>query len=119
MPPLPKHVCDIETVWIREFARTYLPSEAGLTFAPQRLRDAGVSLVGITNVMRDGYVVSADKLDGPGAIWVVEGSNNDGEWFRLTVRVITEQLDVDLRKIERVHAPPGGAKERTDDHNAA
>lgn len=119
MSPTPKRVCRIETVWIREFARTYLPSEAGLTFAPQRLRNAGISLVGVTNVMRGGYVTSADKLDGPGAVWVIEGDNNDGENFRLTVRVITEQLDVDLRVIERVQAPLGGAKEQNDGHNAA
>lgn len=101
MTPKLKRVCDIETTWLREFAKTYLPSEVGLTYAPERLRAAGISLVGIRNVMREGTVVFADKLDGPGAIWVIEGENNDGEKFRLTARVCTEQLDVDLQNIER------------------
>jgi hypothetical protein len=118
MPPKPKAVCHIETVWIREFARTYLPSEAGLTYAPQHLRDARISLVGIRNVMREGHVVFAAKLDGPGALWVIEDDNNDEEMFRLTVKVITEQLDVNLQKVERVQAQVR-AEEHDDGHDAA
>ena len=118
MPPQPKRVCSLETVWIREFAKTYLPSEAGLTYSPQTLRDAGISLVGVRNVLRRGYVVFADKLDGPGARWVIEGDNNDGERFRLTATVITEQLAVDLKKVDRV-AMQVTVKEKNDGHGAA
>lgn len=118
MPPQAKTVCELETVWIREFARTYLPSEVGLTYTPQKLRDAGLSLVGVRNVMRAGYVVFADKLNGPGASWVVEGDNNDGETFRLTVKVITEQLDVEVQKVERVKARVS-AEEQSNGDDAA
>ena len=116
MPPQPKRVCSLETVWIRQFAKTYLPSEAGLTYSPQSLRDAGISLIGIRNVLRRANVVFADKLDGPGARWIIEGDNNDGEKFRLTVTVISEQLAVDLMKVERV---PVQVEEKSDGHGAA
>jgi hypothetical protein len=116
MPPQPKRVCSLETVWIREFAKTYLPSEAGLTYSPQSLRVAGISLIGIRNVLRRGHVVFADKLDGPGARWIIEGDNNEGERFRLTVTVITEQLAVDLDKVEKL---PVEAEEKSDGHDAA
>jgi hypothetical protein len=118
MPPRPKRVCSLETVWIREFAKTYLPSEAGLSYSPQSLREAGISLIGIRNILRRGYVVFADKLNGPGARWIIEGDNNDGEKFRLTVTVITEQLAVDLDKVEKL-AVPVEVEEKSDGHDAA
>jgi hypothetical protein len=118
MPPQSKRVLSLETIWIREFAKTYLPSEAGLTYAPQVLRDAGISLIGIRNILRRGRVVFADKLNGPGARWVIEGDNNDGERFRLTATVITEQLSVDTNKVDRVTLQVQ-VKERNDGHGAA
>lgn len=118
MPALPKRVLKLETVWIQGFANTYLPSEAGLIYSPQCLRDAGISLIGIRNVLRRGYVVFSDKLDGPGARWVIEGDNNEGERFRLTATVITEQLSVDIRKVERV-AIQVKVEDINNDHGAA
>jgi hypothetical protein len=118
MGPQPKRVCSLETVWIREFAKTYMPSEAGLTYSPQNLRDAGISVIGIRNVLRRAHVVFADKLDGPGARWVIEGDNNDGERFRLTATVITEQLAVDLSKVEKLSVPVK-VEEKSDGHDAA
>jgi hypothetical protein len=102
MPPLPKDVLKIETVWIREYARTYLPCEAGFTFPAARLREAGLSLLGVTMIFRNGNVVFADKLDVPGAIWVVEGSDENLVSFRLTVTVVTTTLAVDLVRAERL-----------------
>lgn len=118
MPPRLKHVCGLETVWIREFAKTYLPTEAGLTYSPQSLREAGISLIGIRNVLRRGHVVFADKLDEPGARWIIEGDNNDGDRYRLTANVITEQLAVDLRRVEKL-AVSVKVEERNDGHGAA
>jgi hypothetical protein len=102
MPPQLKRVCDVETTWIREYAKTYLPSEAGFSFSADHLREVGLTLIGIRNIFRRGYVTFSDKLDGPGAVWIVEGNDNGGDRFRLTVTVISESLAVDLVRAERV-----------------
>jgi hypothetical protein len=102
MPPQPKEILEIETVWIREYAKTYLPSEAGFSFSPTLLRELGLNLVALRNIFRSGRVVYSNKLDGPGAIWVVEGDDNEGNEFRLTVMVISESLAVSLADAERV-----------------
>ena len=52
-------------------------------------------------IFRNGYVVFADKRDEPGAIWVVEGEDENLVSFRLTVTVVTEMLAVDLVRVER------------------
>jgi hypothetical protein len=107
MPPQPKDVLKIETVWLREYARTYLPCEAGFSFPAARLRDAGLSLLGVMMIFRNGYVVFADKLDQPGAIWVVEGVDENLVSFRLTMTVVTEMLAVDLVRVERLSEEDG------------
>jgi len=118
MPARPKRVHSLETVWIREFAKTYSPAEVGLTYSPQSLRDAGLDLIGVRNIFRRGHVTFANKLHGPGALWVIEGDNNEGERFCLTTIVITEQLAVDLQRVERV-AMEVHAEEMNDGHDAA
>jgi hypothetical protein len=107
MPPQPKHVLKIETVWIREYAKTYLPCEAGFSFRATRLREARLSLLGVIMIFRSGYVIFADKLDDPGAIWVVEGDDENSVRFRLTITVVTETLAVDLLKVERLSEDNG------------
>lgn len=102
MPPQPKDVLRIETVWLREYARTYLPCEAGFSFPAARLRAAQLSLLGVTMIFHNGIVVFADKRDEPGAIWVVEGSDENSVPFRLTVAVVTATLAVDLVRVERL-----------------
>lgn len=102
MPPQPKRVLKTETVWIREYARTYLPCEAGFSFSAARLRTVGLSLIGVTAIFRTGHVVFADKRDEPGAIWVIEGNDENGIGFRMTTSVITEVLAVDLVRVERI-----------------
>lgn len=101
MPPQQRGL-KLETTWIREYARTYRPSEGGFSFCAQDLREAGLSLVALRQVLRHGYVVLADKLDGPGAVWIVEGKDNEENQYRLTIKVISEELDVTLRKVERL-----------------
>lgn len=102
MPLQPKRAFPHETSWIQEFAKTYLPSEAGFSYSPEHLRSAGISLVGLRNVLRRGHVTQVNNLNRPGALWIVEGDNNDGERFRLTVIVISESIAVSLVRGERV-----------------
>lgn len=111
MPPQPKDVLQIETVWLREYAKTYLPCEAGFSFPASRLRDARLSLMGVIAIFRRGYVVFADKRDNPGAIWIVEGCDENEVSFRLTVTVITETLAVDLVRIERISEDDGNGND--------
>lgn len=103
MPPKQSaRVLRIETTWIRGYGRTYLPSEAGFSFSADDLRASGITLVTVRRVLSHGYVVCADKLDGPGAIWIVEGQDNEEKWYRATLRVISEILDVTLIEIEQM-----------------
>lgn len=95
----PKSKFQTETTWIREYAKTYLPCEAGFSYSPDDLRSTGISLIQIRHVFRNGEVVFADKLDEPGAIWVVEGEDQDRLWLRLTVEVISETQSVLLREV--------------------
>ncbi len=106
--PRPPRVLRLETTWIREYARTYLPSEAGFSYSAAHVRQVGLDLVKIRNILRSGYVVRADKLDDPGALWVVEGDDNDGNTFRLTLTVISETLAVSLMKAERTQVVEDG-----------
>jgi hypothetical protein len=100
----PKRALDIETIWIRQYARAYLPNETGFSFSAEMLRREGVTLIDVRNVFRKGVVTYADKLNDPGAIWVVEGEDVDGRPLRITVIVVSEILEVRLKKLERVVA---------------
>lgn len=102
MPPQkPARVLRIETTWIREYARTYLPTEAGFSFPDDDLRVSGITLIALRHVFSEGYVTRSEKLNGPGAIWTVEGQDNEGDWYEVTIKVISEQMDVTLINAER------------------
>jgi hypothetical protein len=102
MPPQRKAKYAIETQWIRDFARTYFLSEAGLSFAPERLRQIRLSLVSVRNVLRKGRVICSEKLDGPSALWIVDGKDNDDERYHVVLKVVSEALEVDLMEVEKV-----------------
>lgn len=92
----------VETEWIREYAKSYLPTEFGFSYAPSDLRAANVSLVNIRSAIINGVVVFSDKLDDPGAIWIVEGQDQDERYLRLELHVVSEPPSVTLRSIEIV-----------------
>lgn len=101
----PKPELSLETDWVRGWATTCEPSEAQLSYSPTRLRGAGTNITFIRRVMRTGKVVARDKLDGPGAVWVVEGVDPEGNWLRLTLTVVSESQDVRLRDVEVFKLP--------------
>jgi hypothetical protein len=101
----------IETVWIREYATTYLPAETGFRYQPEMFRRAGISIVDIRNVFRNGVVTYADKLDDPGSTWIVEGDDGDGGFIVAEIIVVSETWNVTVRKATRVLR----AREETDD----
>jgi hypothetical protein len=97
----PKNGPSLATVWLREYARTYLPSEAMFDFAPDDLRRAGLSLIDVRNLLRTGVVTYEDKLDGPGGLWIVEGCDCDGMKLIAAIEVRSDSYQVKLRSIER------------------
>lgn len=102
-PPLvatPRY--SVETTWIRAYARTYIPNETPFSFPPALLRAAGVTLVDVRNICRRGRVIYADKLEEPGALWVVEGEDMQGRVVRLEIIVVSEEISVSLRDLEIV-----------------
>lgn len=101
MTPKPKPKLEFETEWLREYARTYLPIEAGLEFSPQALRRSGVTLLDIRNAFRFARVIAAEKLDEPGAFWIVEGRDCDGAMLSIAIIVISETYSVRLCEVTR------------------
>jgi hypothetical protein len=91
----------IETEWIRSYARVYLPTEAGFSFSPEMLRDRDISIIKIRYLLKNGEVVYADKLDDPGALWIVVGEDQDGVRYELELVVVSETQSVTLRNVIR------------------
>jgi hypothetical protein len=104
MTPPEKSPLQIATTWIREWAQTYLPNEAGFSWCADDLRAADLTLVAVRHVLKHGTVVFNEKLDRPGATWIVEGEDNDGNRFRLKLTVISEEMDVTLENATKIKA---------------
>ena len=61
-----------------------------------------MTLVDIRNVFRRGAVVQNEKLDCPGAHWVVEGDDLNGRLIRLGIVVVSEEVSVSLEEVDVV-----------------
>jgi hypothetical protein len=109
MPEKPKPAHALETEWVHEYARTYLPSDAAFRYSPALLRRERVSLVDIRNALRSGAVIYSDKLDDPGALWIVEGDDADGRRIIVMLHVISESVSVSLQSVEVVGSQKGGS----------
>jgi hypothetical protein len=97
----------IETVWIREWARTYLPCESSLTYSAELFRANAINLVDLRNMLRNGVVVYSEKLDSPGAEWMVECDDGEGNIFGIWLVVVSETLEVTVHNIKRLNATGG------------
>jgi len=91
---------NIATDWLRGYAQTCLPSDASFEFSEDDLRDKNITLLDVRQVFRTGTVVYADKLEGPGGLWIVEGEDFDGHILTATIVVISESITVRLLDIE-------------------
>ncbi len=98
----PERQFAIETDWIRGYASAWLPTEAPFKHTPAMFRREGVSILDLRNVFRNGVVTYDEKLDGPGALWIVEGDDGDGNLIIAEIVVISEELDVTVRCVKRV-----------------
>ena len=92
----------IETQWIREWARTYLPSDDVLDYPPEAFRREGVNMLHLGCLLRRGGVVFADKLDEPGALWIVEGQDCDDNELRAKLIVQTQEMSIRVVDVERL-----------------
>lgn len=97
-----------QTDWLRSYASSWSPREAGFRFAPEMLRREDVSVVDLRNIFRNGVVTFDNKLDEPGALWIVEGDDGDGNMIVAELVVISETMDVTVRRVRRLK--PGGVK---------
>lgn len=97
----------IETNWLRAYARTYLPCEDALEYSPEAFRQADVDLLQFACLLRRGRVVFADKLDGPGAVWIVEGQDCDDNELRATLLVQTQEMSIRVHDVERLQREQG------------
>lgn len=96
-----KPLLSFETTWIQGYARTYLLSDASLSFPAEALRLAKVNLLDVRNVFRFGRVVYANKLNAPGALWIVEGEDCNCSFLEVTTVVVSEEYRVTIRAVRR------------------
>lgn len=96
---------EFETVWIRSYASAWSPSDAPFSYEKEALTEAGVNLVDLRNLFRNGVVTYDEKLDEPGAFWIVEGEDDDGNFLYAELIVISELQDVTVRRVKRVRRP--------------
>jgi hypothetical protein len=110
-----KRSLKFETEWLREYASTYVPSEAGFEFSSDLLRRSGISLVELRNALRSCVVLFADKLDGPGAFWVAEGPDDEEDRIVVELTVVSETYEVRLRDARRMRVESIVTEEGSDD----
>ncbi|AZG76333.1 hypothetical protein [Methylocystis rosea] len=92
-----------ETDWIREYAKAFMHCESGIEYSSDAFWRERISLVDIRNVFRNADVTYADKLNGPGATWIVEGDDGDGGYIVAEIVVISETLTVKVVKAIRIN----------------
>ena len=98
----PERQFAFETDSIRANVSTWLPTEAPFQHTPAMFRRKRASILDIRNVFRNGLVTYDEKLDGPGALWIIEGDDGDGNLIVAEIVVIFEELDVTVRRVKRV-----------------
>lgn len=86
----------LETEWIRQWASTYMPADGSIVYSVALFRRLDFNLVHLMHALRRAVVVDADKLDGPGARWVVLSENCDGLPFEISLRVNTDSMQVEI-----------------------
>lgn len=101
----------IETEWLRGYAQTYLPCDAALVFSPEELRQKGVDVLDLICLFGGGTVVFADKSDGPGAIWWVDGFDCDGNPLSADLIVETQEISIRVLKVRRLPSNEGPSKD--------
>ena len=105
----PQDEPSIATVWLREYAAAYMPSDCMFDFSEDELQRSGVSLLDIRNLFRNGVVVSEEKLDTSGAIWMVSGDDCDGLPLLATIHMFADSYTVKLCSVERQVADDGNS----------
>ena len=88
------------TDWIRWYAQTCIPTDASFEYSEHYLIQHGFTLLDVLHLFRAGTVTSADKLEGPGGIWVVEGFDTDDRLVTAVILVFYASSIVRLHSIE-------------------
>lgn len=91
----------VETRWLREFAKTYLPCDSWAELNASALRRDDISIVDLMCFFRRGQVIYTDKQDCEGTKWVVRGVDCDDRPIIATLLVHTQEHLVKLKKIRR------------------
>lgn len=92
---------DVETEWLRGWASTYLPMDCSLTYSASLFRTVSFTLVHLMHALRRGVVIDADKLDAPGARWIVVSENCDGALCEVVLRVVTDTMHVEVESVRQ------------------
>ena len=88
------------TDWIRDYAKTCIPADASFEYSASYLTAQGFTLLDVLQLFRSGTVTYADKLEGPGGIWVVEGFDTEDHFVTAVILVFYEHSIVRLHSIE-------------------
>lgn len=96
-----KELCQIETDFINEWAKTK-GRPLGLTVNRAKVGHLGGSrpcLADVLHLLREGDVVASD-MTGQRGLWTIVGETTDGDLVELEIAVESEECEVELRCVE-------------------
>lgn len=89
-----------ETVFLREFARTYI---SAISFTPEAMLDleslVGIGLGDVMHVLRNGRVIISEKEDADGAKWLASGRTCEDREMYLMLKVWTDRYFIRVLKV--------------------
>src|ERR1700744_879514 len=88
-----------ETTYLREFAKHYLNEVAFDDEGERQMREREIYLVEVHQAMKTGVVISSEKEDAEGAIWIVEGETCDNVELIIMLQVQCDQYSMCIKGV--------------------
>ncbi len=93
-----------ETVFLRDFARSYVSEIAFTNGAMADLNRCGIGLADVLHVLRNGRVTISEKESPDGARWQVEGDTCDNDSMSISLHVWCDRYSMRILRIMRIGA---------------
>jgi hypothetical protein len=88
-----------QTVFLREFARTYVSQISFTTEALEDLKRCRFGLADVLYVLKKGRVTMSDKEDAEGANWAVQGNTSHGDSMSVSLHVWCDHYQVRVLRV--------------------
>ena len=89
----------IESVFLREFARSYVSDISFDAEAEAAMVSANIGLADVLYVMKRGRVTSNEKEDAHGAVWVIKGMTCDELGITIVLRVWCDRYCIRVLRV--------------------